>query len=101
MLIKRIANDNHIHGKNKLSVGCVSELLSVPGFRIKRNVIIVMLSMRKTMKRKKIIVPMVVRPLNRCGCWLIRFDIPPVDIVNVNHAQVKCEILSRSDIFPL
>ena len=64
IFMRRTASDNHIHGKNRLSVGCVSELLSAPGFRINRSVIIVKLNRSIIMKNMNIILPIVLEPVN-------------------------------------
>lgn len=45
------------------------------------------------------ILPMVVRPRKRCGVTDNRRDMPPVDMVKVNHAHVKWCSLSRKEIF--
>lgn len=97
---RRTASDNHIHGKKRLSVGCVREAFRAPGFWINRDVIIVKLNASITMKTMKITLPIVVRPVKVCGCALRRFDIPPVDIVNVNQTHVKCAMRPRSETSP-
>jgi hypothetical protein len=97
MLRRSVAKDSHMQGINRLSVGWVRDVLNAVGWRMKRKLIIVRLKTSKTKKKMKTIFPIVRKPSNVCGCDPRTEAMPPVDMVSVNHAHVKCWTRCRKD----
>ena len=71
------------------SVGWFKAAVKVPRKRRKRVVMAHVERAKRRRSRMKMMVPMVVRPRNRCGLEDKRSAMLPVDMVRVNHAQVK------------
>jgi hypothetical protein len=87
-------------GKNRDSVGCAREARKALGKSVKRVAMQAQNMMNITRSKRKTITPIVFRPEKRWGVCDKTSAIPPVDIVVVNHAQVKWWSLSRIPISP-
>lgn len=94
----RFAKANMTVGKKSASVGCVTDPRRVDGFRTNRVVIAVKAVICMTIANMKKILPIVVKPGNRCGVSASSKAMPAVDSGNVNHAQVK--LLTVNDDTP-
>ena len=51
---------------------------------------------KRTRSRMKTIVPIVVRPWNRCGVTANKSAIPPVLMVRVNHLSRSSELIKKN-----
>lgn len=76
--------------KNRDSVGCVSDLVKVPGQERKRIQIVAVKPAKRIRSRMKKALPIVSRPRKVCVWEERRSAMPPVPMVVVYHAQVKC-----------
>lgn len=99
MLEPSVAMVSQKVGMNSDSVGWFNERVKLPRWRMKRAVIRFVRTMNRTRSRMKMVVPIVVRPRKRWGSTDNRREMPPVDIVRVNHAQVKWCSLSCKETF--
>ena len=99
MFETRVAMVSQKVGMNSDSVGWFKDRVKVPGWRMKRAVIRLVRMMNRTRSRRKMVVPIVVRPRKRWGSTDSRREMPPVDMVRVNHAQVKWCSLSWKETF--
>jgi hypothetical protein len=77
------------------SVTWVKLLLKVQGNRMKRVANPATSRRKRKMSKMKIMLPIVVRPRKRWGVFARRSAMPPVDMVRVKFAHVKCLIRSR------
>jgi hypothetical protein len=63
----KLASEIQNVGENNDSVGCEMEFFKAVGNSRKRVAIVAVEEMKRTRSKTKIMVPSVVRPLNRCG----------------------------------
>jgi hypothetical protein len=76
-------------GTKSDSVGCVRALVKVPRCMMKRVVITAVKATKSTRSQMKTTLPIVLRPVNLFGWAFRRVAMPPVAIVQANHAKVK------------
>lgn len=76
--------------KKSDSAGSCKDAESVWGFKINRANMPADMRMKRHMSNRKTISPRMVNPLNRCGVLAMRRASPPVLMVRVYQAQVKC-----------
>jgi hypothetical protein len=76
-------------GKKSDSFGCVREQRKAEGYMAKRAEIAPTATTYRTRANIKIILPMVFRPVKRCGVVARRMATAAVDSGRVNQAQVK------------
>jgi len=79
---------NQKQGKNSDSVGEVSDFTSVPENNKNRVEMPRVIMRKRKMSKTKMIVPRVESPMKRCGVEEMTRAMPPVDMVDVYHAQV-------------
>ena len=92
-----MARVNQNVAKKKPSCGLVREWMSVPGWRLKRATIVIVMTVKRQRLRMKITVPNVARPEMRPGTTERTNATPPVDVVEAYQAKVKCLRRSRRE----
>lgn len=97
----KVAKVSQNVAKKNPSCGLVKARVKVPGWMMKRAHIVKLTVVKSTRLKRNMTFPSVVRPSKRYGTVESTKATPPVDIVHVYQASVKCFRRSLRVIFSI